>query len=206
MRLIGATFTVRQAQVQVLVYGNQTYGSPTPGFNAIPASHYLPSGVLPVSGTDHCSTVNSGTPITNSLPVGTYTVDAGSCSGPSLAGPNAANYTLALVGGTFAVLAAEVQVTVSGSENGPVTFTAVPTVAPLPSGVTLSGTATCTSVGSGTPINGLFFGTYTIDAGSCSGLSLSGPNAPDYVLSLVGGPFAVIGIQIDPGRPTGPRP
>ena len=54
-----------------------------------------------------------------------------------------------------------------------------------PSGVTVSGTLTCTTVNGGTAINAaLNAGSYTVDASSCTGLTLSDPVS--YVLSYLG--------------------
>ena len=60
-----------------------------------------------------------------------------------------------------------------------------------PSGVTVSGTLTCTTVNGGTAINAaLNAGNYTIDPASCSGLTLSDP--VNYVLSYLGTPSGFV--------------
>ena len=55
------------------------------------------------------------------------------------------------------------------------------------SGLTVSGTLTCTTVDGGTSIEAsLAAGTHTLDGSSCSGLSLSGTDASAYYISYTG--------------------
>jgi trimeric autotransporter adhesin len=63
----------------------------------------------------------------------------------------------------------------------------------LPSGVTLNGTATCTTVNGGTPIAPTLptTGPNVLDSSSCAGLSLGGANAPNYVIGLTDGAFVI---------------
>jgi hypothetical protein len=56
----------------------------------------------------------------------------------------------------------------------------------LPGGVTISGTATCTTAGGGLSLSGLSAATYSIDPASCSGLTLGGPNAASYGILYAG--------------------
>ncbi len=184
----GGTFTVHPAPVAVTVSGSQTYGG-SPTFTT---SQSLPAGIS-LSGSVACATVNSGTSITPTLAAGVaYTIDGASCSGLSLSGTNAGDYVLSLTGGTFTVHPAPVAVTVTGSQTygGSPTFT---TSQSLPAGISLSGSVACATVNSGTSITPTLAAgvAYTIDGASCSGLSLSGTNAGDYVLSLTGGTFTV---------------
>ena len=166
-------------------------GSPT--LNSIDTT--LPNGIG-TSGTLTCTTVNGGTPINSSLPVGTYTIDGSGCSGLSLTGAGASAYSLSIVGGTLTVLAGIVDVTVTGTEstfNDKPSFSGTAT-ATLPDGISLSGAVTCATVNGGRDIQSgpaLSPGTYTIDASSCSGLSLAGTDASTYSLSLIGGSFVV---------------
>jgi cysteine-rich repeat protein len=53
-----------------------------------------------LSGTVSCTTVNGGTPISPTLPVGLYRIDGASCSGLSTSG----NYQVTYTGGDFAVI------------------------------------------------------------------------------------------------------
>src|SRR5207302_7374831 len=63
----------------------------------------------------------------------------------------------------------------------------------LPSGITLSGTLTCSTVDGSTAIGSTqpAGGTYTIDGSSCSGLSLSGTGSSNYQIAYSGGAFTV---------------
>lgn len=169
--------------------GGQTFGSTMPAFTISPAPA-LPAGVG-LSGTDTCTRVSSGATIGASLPAGSYTIDAPSCSGLSLVGPNSGVYSLSLAGGAFTVSRQSVSVTVSGTQvfGAAPNFTATPTSGSLPPGVTLSGTVSCTKVV--TPVASPSAGPYTIETDSCRGLSLGGANAPDYTLGLVAGTFTM---------------
>ena len=183
-------FAETSVPVTVTVSGSQTYGG-TANFTATPAGT-LPTGVS-LSGSASCTTVNGGSSITPTLTAGgSYTIDAASCSGLSLAGPNAANYVLSLTGGTFTVHPATVAVTVSGSQTfgGSAAFS---TSQSLPAGISLSGSVSCTTVNGGSSITPTLAagGAFTIDAASCSGLSLAGAGSSDYVIAYTGGTFTV---------------
>ena len=56
----------------------------------------------------------------------------------------------------------------------------------LPSGVTISGAATCTTADSGNALSTLSAVNHLIDPASCSGLTLGGPNATNYGLHYAG--------------------
>jgi hypothetical protein len=90
-------------------------------------------------------------------------------------------------GGTvLSITKAPVPVEVSGSETYGGTPTFSETNTP-PKGVTVSGTPTCTTVGTSTAIAPtLGAGKYTVEGASCTGLSLSGPNAAHYQPSYTG--------------------
>lgn len=90
-------------------------------------------------------------------------------------------------GGTvLSITKAPVPVEVSGSETYGGTPTFSETNTP-PKGVTVSGTPTCTTVGTSTAISPtLSAGKYTVEGASCTGLSLSGPNAAYYQPSYTG--------------------
>ena len=184
---VGSSFAVNQAVYPVTVTGSQTYGG-TPTFNADPAS----GPTQPYSGTLTCTTVNGGTPIASTLAAaGSYTIDGSSCSGLSLQGSDATDYTIAYTGSTFAVNPAVYTVHVTGSETygGSPTFAASPTSGPTQP---FSGTLTCTTVNGGSQLSTLNAGgNYTIDSQSCSGLSLTGTDAGNYQIAYVGQKFTV---------------
>ena len=127
------TFYVNQADYPVTVTGSQGYGG-SPTFVADPSSG--PS--QPYTGTLTCTTVNGGTPISPSLAVGgTYVIDGSSCSGLSLTGSDAANYTISYTGSGFSV-----------GQGTP----SAPTISNLPASGTYGGgfTATVSTTGDGT--------------------------------------------------------
>jgi hypothetical protein len=76
------TITTAGSKVTVDVSGFQVFGSSSPVFTGDDSSG--PS----TSGTLSCTTVDGGTPISRTLPVGTYTIDPASCSGLSSSDPN----------------------------------------------------------------------------------------------------------------------
>ncbi len=120
----------------VTVTGTQVFGG-SPNFTPSPTDG--PGGAGdPMTGSVTCSTVNSGTGIDSSLPAnGSYTIDAGSCSGLSLSAADAADYDIVYVGGDFSV-----------SQATPTT----PTISNLPNSDTFGGgfTATVSTDGDGT--------------------------------------------------------
>ena len=85
--------------VAALVTGSQTYGSTGPSFTTTTSA---PPGDS-FSGTLKCTTLNSGTPISATLAASSYTIDGSTCSGLSLTGPTAAQYTISYTGTTFTV-------------------------------------------------------------------------------------------------------
>jgi hypothetical protein len=123
--------------------------------------------------------------------VGSYTIDSSTCSGLSLTGSQAFGYQIAYQDGSYAVAPKPVVVTVTGTEA----YGSTPTFTPqatLPSGLTLSGTLTCTKLTGNIPISSaLGVNSYTIDATSCSGLSLSGAGSGNYQVKYANGPFTV---------------
>jgi len=152
----GLVFTINPQGVAtalgVDVTGSQDSGSSTPTFTATPTSS--PAGVA-VNGTVTCTTVDGGVAISPGLAVGNHTLDAASCSGLSLGGPNAGNYDLALNGGTFTVDQTQVATsTVVTSSANPSTFgqavTFTATVSPDPGAGTVTFTEGTTTLGTGT--------------------------------------------------------
>ena len=92
----GAT-TVTPAPVTVAVTGAQSWGG-SPGFSATPPSP-LPSGVAVDASGVSCGEVAPSTTITPSLAGGAYTLVGSSCSGATLSGGDAGDYTVVYSGG-----------------------------------------------------------------------------------------------------------
>ena len=143
----------------------------------------MPFGVtLDASGLT-CTQVGTST-IGPTLAIGNDTLVASSCSGATYAGVNAADYSVVYTSAAndFTVTPAPVNVAVSGTQTyGGLTPTFSGTDTP-PSGVTVDSSGlTCTKEGTSTLIGPtLTAGSYTLVASSCSGATLSGPNAADY--------------------------
>ena len=130
--------------INVSVTGSQTYG----GSASFSQTNQAPQGVT-VSGTVHCTTVNSGTPV-STLAVGSYTVDGSSCSGLSSSN---ASYSIAYTGATsgFSVSQATPTASISnlpgsGTYNGGFTAT-VSTNSNGTTSVSSSTTSVCTASG-----------------------------------------------------------
>jgi hypothetical protein len=182
----GGSFVVSSAEVVVTAKGSQPYlGSAT--FTRV----VNPPPNITVTGTLTCTQVQPSTPIDSYLPVGSYTINPATCSGLSLSGLQASGYHIVYSGGSYTVTPKAVTVTATGTEGygGSPTFTPQTT---LPSGVSLSGTLTCTKLTGNIPISStLSPSNYTIDHTSCSGLSLSGTGAGNYQIAYANGPFTV---------------
>ncbi len=97
-----------------------------------------------------------------------------------------------------APVAVQVQAVETATQTNP-TFTyttSLPYGGTLPAGVSVTGSATCTSVNGGTLLSQpLAAGTYTVDRSSCSGLSIS--DTTDYALTYVGSVISTTGIVVD---------
>jgi hypothetical protein len=180
------TFTVNKADVVVTATGSQTYqGSAT--FTKV----VTPPPNVTVSGSLTCVRVLPSTPIDANLPVGTYTIDSTTCSGLSLTGTQAFGYQIVYADGSYTVSPKPIVVTATGTAAYGTSPTFTPQ-ATLPSGVTLTGTLTCTKLTGNIPISAtLSVNTYTIDATSCSGLGLSGAGSSNYQIKYANGPFTV---------------
>ena len=180
------TFTVSPATVVVTATGSQEYQG---------VAHFKPVVTLPpnvgLAGTLSCARLTGSTPIDANLAVGSYTVDSTTCSGLSLGGTQAYGYQLAYANGAYTVAPKSIVVTATGTQG----FGATPTFTPqatVPTGVTLSGTLTCTKLTGNIPISSsLSVSNYTIDGTSCSGLSLTGAQASNYQIAYANGPFTV---------------
>jgi hypothetical protein len=183
----GGTFAVAKATVVVTATGSQEYQG---------AATFTPVVTTPpnvtLAGTLSCVRLTGSTPIDPNLAVGSYIIDSTTCSGLTLTGAESPGYQLAYADGGYTVKGKPITVTATGTEGfgGSPTFTPQAT---LPSGVTLTGTLTCTKLTGNVPISGSTLGvtTYTIDATSCSGLSLSGAAASNYRIVYANGPFTV---------------
>jgi hypothetical protein len=176
---------VGQATVTVTVSGTGTYGS-------APALTHTDAPAVQLTGTLACAT--AGGQALATLPAGSYTVDASSCSG--LTPADSTDYAVSYAGAShgLVVTPATVTVTVSGTEvagSSPVFSHADSPAVPL------AGTLTCGTAG-GEALAGLVPGSYTLDAVSCSGLSPS--DAADYVVSYAAasGGFAVSAAPVAP--------
>jgi hypothetical protein len=99
--------------------------------------------------------------------------------------------------GPFAVTSASpatsLALSVGGSQTYGSSHPTFSTTSTPPTGDTLTGTLTCTTVGNParTISSTLAAGGYAINGSSCSGLTLSGPTASNYELSYSGGTFTV---------------
>jgi len=152
-----------------------------------------------LTGTLTCHTVNGGTPISPTLPDGSYTIDGSSCSGLSSV---PSGYTIAYVGVTngFVVSPTTITVMASGSQTFGSSSPSFTYTDNAPGGVSLTGTLTCHTVNGGTLISPtLPVGLYTIDGSSCSGLS-SVP--PGYTIAYSGVTNGFVVSATVPGPPT----
>ena len=181
----------------VVVSGSLPYGG-SPTFTA--TANYAGSGAAPFGVTLNtsgltCSTVGSSTAISPFMALGQYTLLASSCSGLTLGGPDGSDYSVVYTStaNDFTVSQGPLDIAVSGSQmyGGAPTFAGADNP---PSGVTASTTGlTCTQAGASTIAPTLPAGTYALVPASCSGASLSGPNASNYTIAYtsVAGDFVV---------------
>ncbi len=182
--------------VDAAVSGSQAYGSSAPRFSF---TDNAPSGVG-VSGSATCSEVETATAVSASLAVGTYTLEAGTCSGLSLGGAGASSYALSYNGGPFVVSPAPLSITATSAtmtEGAP-----VPPITPSyggfvlgqgPSALSVPPTCSTTATSSSPP------GTYPA---TCSGAEAAG-----YSISYAPGTVTVLGPSATPpatATPSGP--
>ena len=168
--------------VTIEVSGSQTYGSSAPTFSY---TDNAPSGI-DVGSALTCSTVDRGTSISPSLGAGSYSVDGSSCSGLSLSGTGASDYTISYAGVSDGFVVNPAPLNITASSPSMTYGGEVPTITPNyqsfvngegPS--SLSTTPTCsTTATSSSPV-----GTYP---SSCSGAVDA-----NYTISYVGGSVAV---------------
>jgi hypothetical protein len=94
----GAIVTI--TSLKMTVEGTQTFQASTPFFSI----RTRPPAGDTVSGSLTCTTVgNPAITISRSLPVGSYVLNANSCSGLTVTGPTAGNYQVQYADGTFTV-------------------------------------------------------------------------------------------------------
>jgi hypothetical protein len=181
--------------LDVVVSGTQAYEG-TPSFTA--SANYAGSGSAPFGVTLNtsglaCTEVGTSTTITPTLPLGTDTLVASSCSGLTLSGVDAGDYAVVYTtdANDFTVNPGPVDVAVSGTQSFGGTPIFAGTDSPPP-GITVSTTGlTCTKVGvlSLQPIAPtLAAGNYALSPSSCSGAALAGTNTGDYTLVYTGSP------------------
>ncbi len=181
-------FTVNPGPFDIAVSGSQMYGG-TPTFvgNATPTS-----GVTVTTSGLSCSQAGTAT-IAPTLPAGEYALAASSCSGATLSGANAPNYTIAYtsVAGDFAVTQAPLTITASG---GPMDYGATPpAITPIYAGFvnqenvsSLTTRATCsTTATSSSPV-----------ADSPYASTCSGAVDPNYSFSYVAGSVNVTPVPL----------
>ena len=176
----------------------------TPSISDLPASGTYGgnSGTLTVSTDgDGTTSVTSSTPsvcaasglVASYVGTGTCTLTAHVAAGT--------NYTAADGSPqSFTVSAATDTLTVTGSQTygGSPNFSTSPSNGPTQP---LSGSVTCTTVNGGTAIASSLTagGGYTLDGGSCKGLSLTGSDTSNYILAYSGSTFTV-----SPANPSAP--
>ena len=192
---VGGTFTVTPELIHAKVTGSQAYGGA--------ARHFFATTDPDVeSGAVTCTTVDNGTPITDTMSVAgnPYTIDDGSnCSGLStFAGNWQISYS-----GIFAVSPVTAYVLPSGSQtygHAPNQFTylvatdnaAVMFTSPAHAGIKLGGTLSCRTVGGTRPITPTMPPNTYGQLGGCSGLS---DPAQDYAVQYVSGDNAAFTVS-----------
>jgi hypothetical protein len=183
-----STVVPLKSTLTVVATGSQSYHSTAPTFLTTTSA---PGGDS-FTGTLRCTTLSPTKSISSSLAVGSYTIAGASCTGLSLSGPTAGNYSIAYSGGAFAVTPQPITVVATGKQ----TFGSTPTFttnSTAPAGDRFSGSLSCSSVGSPSVAitSGLAVGGYTINGSSCTGLSFTGSTSTDYSVAYSGGAFTV---------------
>jgi subtilase family serine protease len=186
-------FTVSPIPVDVAVSGTQTYGG-APTFVGVDNP---PQGIG-VSTSGLTCTQTGIVTIGPTMTPGSYTLASASCNGATLSGTNATNYGVVYTSaaGDFTVTPAQIAVAVSGAQanSGSPTFVGTDIA---PSGVIVDTSGLrCSQVSPETVINGsLLSGSYTLVPGTCTGVTLTGPNAMNYipVYTSASGDFTVMG-------------
>ncbi len=197
---VSTPVTIGPAPVIAHVQAVETTSQTNPTFTyttALPYGGTLPAGVS-VTGSATCTSVNGGTLLSQSLAVGTYTVDRSSCSGLSIS--DTTDYAIEYAGTVISTAGIVVDVAGNGTYDWiDLSWSATPQN--LPNGVTISGSVTCgkTTAGPIVPkssgeIVSPLGGTYTIDGSSCSGLTASDPA---YTIDYVGGTLTLTPLETE---------
>jgi hypothetical protein len=176
--------------------------SATPGDQQASLSWTAPSTTATVTGyvvTATDTTTGDGTSV---VCPGSTSSTATSCTATGLS--NGHSYTFTVIAttssgtGVASAMSAAVVPTapVAVSVTGTQTYGGQPAFSPsatVPTGLSLNGTVTCSTVNGGEALAPSLpaRGSYTIDGSSCSGLSLSGSDASAYSVSYAGGAFTV---------------
>jgi hypothetical protein len=172
---------VSSSEIVVPVYGFQEYHHDANKTFEMPYVA-LPSGIS-FGGTLTCSTLEGGVPITNDLPGGQYRIDPSSCSGLTLVGPGAENYTITYVYGapfvvnpTYPVVTTSSTGMVRGVLTGRMTYT-----------------SRAVEWGTGAPIAGVRIEIrYIVTPGGAFGRAqCSSLTGPDGVATCTAGPVSV---------------
>jgi streptogramin lyase len=187
--------TVQPGQVVASVSGSQVYGSSSPSFSQ---TNNAPSGIV-ASGNVTCGyvqTPKSFSPIGPTMNVGSYTIFGTSASGVSecrgltLSGTDASDYDVVYQGvaAGFVVSQAPIDLAVSGQQTGGSSTPVFSETNDAPTGITVTDTGlTCTTVEPDTSIGpSLAAGSYTVLGSSCTGSTLSGSDAGDYLIDYSG--------------------
>ncbi|HET7845810.1 MAG TPA: Ig-like domain repeat protein, partial [Xanthomonadales bacterium] len=180
---------VTKPPVPVTVTGIRVRGSQNVAFAYTVGT--LPPGVTAVTGT-LAGCASSTLP---SASIGTYQNTIFGCAGLSLAGPNGASYDVQYVDGGVTITPQPLPILVAGRlvvATSGITFSWTTPIT-LPTGTTIAGSLTgcASSVNAATPL-GLYNGTIT----GCTGLSVTGPAAPDYALAYVDAGVEVVPLAI----------
>jgi DNA-binding beta-propeller fold protein YncE len=181
---IDNTVTVLPGAVPIVVTvsGTQTYSVSN---LALTQTNNAPSGVSLI-GNLTCTTVSGGSQITPSLGAGSYTVNGSSCSGLTTSF-DPVLFAISYVGAPSGLVVAPqtIAVSVSGHQTYGSIIPVFTQTNNEPSGITLSGTLSCTTVDGGASISpNLSAGPHTLDGTNCSGLKPS--DAVDYAVVYSG--------------------
>jgi hypothetical protein len=172
------SIVITRLPVPVTVNATRVHGSGAVNFNYVVGT--LPSGITGVTGTlSGCtSSTSPGTSI------GAYAGTIFGCTGLAPTGPSASSYAVNYIDGGVTITAQTLPINVVGRSvvnSGVVNFT-WSTPITLPNGTTIAGALSgChSSIASNAVI-----ATYNGTISGCTGLSLTGPAAADYVLTYV---------------------
>jgi hypothetical protein len=183
---VNGSVTVTGTPVTVAVSGSQTYGG-SPTFSS--GTVTPPSGISVNTAGLTCTTVGTSTALAPTLAAGSYTLAASSCSGATLSGTNASNFTIVYTSASNDFTVNPAHLTVTASSPTMTVGGAVPTVTAIYSGFenqdsasSLTTQPTCSTTAT----------TSSTVAGSPYPSSCSGAVDPNYTISYVNGSVSVI--------------